>query len=286
VPWIAGGGGSGHFAFTTFRTLDWGIDEHGFTVDLDLPSVTTIDDLTWAFSQLAALGWTTGDGSWCLQFAPTNWHGLGAAALLTALERSGERHAGAARRHLTEELTYVDRCVGGFWTLTAEVDTHDGTIAYAKLSLQLQGIPFDRQPLAELGRTLEVRSPVEFRVRGSLFDKGATRVGSGVEVRPVALIIHDDESDPHDRHWVCGIVGLNPWLGNAVEIPPDLPHAFRETELVTCSVRSWHPLSDRHTYRLNYCRWFSASTGFAALLDVDWPNSELPSSVREQLGIA
>ena len=117
--------------------------------------------------------------------------------------------------------------------MTAEVDSEDGTIAHAEVSLQLRGIPFDRQPLAELCRTLDVRTPIKFRVRGSTFDKAASVTRSDLEVQPVALIVNEDESDPHDRHWVCGIVGMNPWFGEGVETPPDLPFALRETELLT-----------------------------------------------------
>jgi hypothetical protein len=286
VPWVAGRGGYGSFAFTTVRTLGWGVDKDGFAVDLDLRSLTSIDDLAWALSELAALGWATRQGSWCLQYSGTNWHGLGAAALITALERRSERHEGTGRRRHSEEVTYVDQCAGGFWTLTAEADSEDGRIAYAEMSLQLQGIPFDRQPIAELARTLEVRSPIEFRTRGSTFDTAAGVVRSDLEVQPVALIIHEDESDPHDSHWVCGIVVVNPWFGEGFEAPPQLPFALRETELLVCSVRSWHPLSHRHSYRLNSCRWFSASTGQAVLVDVDWPTSELPIGMRACRGSA
>lgn len=117
-PWATSRGGFGNLVFGTTLDVVWTAAVDRFRVDLDVRSIGTPEELEWAFAELAALGWTTGDGSWSLQQAETNWFGRGAATLLEALAARTERHRGAGRIHHTEQLTYVDRCTGGFWSLT------------------------------------------------------------------------------------------------------------------------------------------------------------------------
>jgi hypothetical protein len=200
-----------------------------------------------------------------------NWHGVGAVGLVDALNERKARYSGMGQLHHTEELTYYDECEGGFYTITADLDARDGDVSYAELSLQLAGVPFDREPLDELCRTFDVRSPLE----------GSAHL-SHTPVIPVALLIHEDLADPHDRFWVRGIVARNPFLGKTSKDAgaSDLPWALRDTEVIVCDLRSWHPLSDAHTYNLERCRWTYSSQATVVRLVVDWPDSELPDAVK------
>lgn len=282
IPWLASAGGFGHFTFSCHLGIEWTFGDVAFTLDIPLHSLSRQDDLIRAMGELGALGWTTGRGQWCLHQSGINWHGAGAASLVEALNQREARYRGMGRIHHTEELSYYDECDGGFYTITADLDARDGDVSYAALSLQLAGIPFDREALDELCRTFEVRSPMYFRPRVSMDAlEGAAHL-SRRPVSPVALLIHEDPDDPHDRLWVRGIVARNPFLGKTSEDvgASDLPWVVRDTEIIVCDLRNWHPLSDPHTYNLEQCRWTYSSQATVVRLVVDWPDSELPDAVK------
>jgi hypothetical protein len=118
-PWIASSGGFGHLTFTCDHSMGWLSTEAAVTVDIPLVSLSAPADLHWALFELAALGWTTGEGQWCLQQRETNWHGIGAATLVEALDQRSSRYENAGAIHRAAELTYYDACQGGFYTLTS-----------------------------------------------------------------------------------------------------------------------------------------------------------------------
>jgi len=283
VPWIAAPGGFGQFTFTREIHSEWFASDPGVVLDIPLASLRHQDDLVWALCEFASLGWTTGGGHWSLHQQETNWHGIGAASLSVALEQRMDRYEGAGRIHRTEELTYYDRCDGGFYTLTAELDSRAGEVSYAALSMQMAGVPFDQHPLEELCRTFGVFAPLFYRPRvNETSQDGASMLRDGSPLTPVALILHEDPDDSHDPHWVCGIVAVNPLFRAGIESDDagQLPWALRESQLIVCDVPDWHPVGERHTYRLQRCRWTETSDALIVRAVANWPSSEI-SGLRD-----
>jgi hypothetical protein len=279
-PWIASSGGFGQTTFTCDHSVGWLSSDAAVTVDIPLASLSVAQDLPWALSELAGLGWSTGEGQWCLQQQETNWHGIGAATLVEALAQRKARYENAGAIHRAEELTYYDVCEGGFYTLTADLDSRDGSVEHAQLSIQLAGVPLDHRALDELCRTFEVLAPPYFRPRDRDYElHGTAVIRDEVELTPVAVVLQEDPDDPDDPLWVCGIVAPNPVPDIArtdTDGRPAFPAQMRETELLVCSVRDWHPLSQKHTYTLQRLQWTYTSDAAIVHAVCNWPNSEAP----------
>lgn len=100
--------------------IDW-VPAIGLGVTLDVaPAVLDERHLLDLVDRLAELGWVTSDARWSIQQSTRNWHGLGCAAFAAELANWGER-AQVTHAHHSEEICYMDRCDGGFYTITANL---------------------------------------------------------------------------------------------------------------------------------------------------------------------
>ncbi len=141
------GGQFGQIAFALeLQDIDWvPASGNGVTLDVRLPALTEegIPDL---LSKLADLGWASPDACWSVQQRRAVWHGFGAAAFAEAFPHWRSRATGD-EAHDSEEFCYVDRCSGGFYSLTATISAHESRWAHSvMLSFQFQGIPLDPMP--------------------------------------------------------------------------------------------------------------------------------------------
>lgn len=150
-------GAFGQFVFThELPDIDW-TPAIGLGVTLDIaPDVEDQRGLLDLIDKLADLGWATPNARWSIQQSRRNWHGLGSAAFAEELPRWQQR-ANMPKAHHSEEICYLDRCDGGFYTLTANLAAHKiRQTTMAALSFQLEGIPLDAGPLLHLCRSVGV----------------------------------------------------------------------------------------------------------------------------------
>jgi hypothetical protein len=184
----------GQFVFAQqVPDIDW-VPAAGVGVTLDIsPEVLTERSVLDLIDMLASLGWATQDARWSLQQSRRNWHGLGAAAFADALPCWKDRAASPDSHH-SEELCYLDRCDGGFYTLTATIGAHSSRRAFpVNLSFQLQGVPLDAAPLMQLCSAVGVHDPVYFRaLDGRSVSRDHATVGRR-PVQPLAYIVETDD---------------------------------------------------------------------------------------------
>jgi hypothetical protein len=176
----------GHHGQLTFarevQDVDWvPASGNGVTLDVSLPSLTE-DGILDLLSKLADLGWASADACWSIQQMHAVWHGYGAAAFADTFPQWKSRSA-FERAHQSEELCYIDRCSGGFYSLTATIPAHEHRWAHsAMLSFQFQGIPLDPSPVLQLCRAIGVHDEVYFRPRDA---KSVTRMQLPDWMRPI-----------------------------------------------------------------------------------------------------
>ncbi len=245
IPWIPADGEFGQFVFTrALRDIDW-VTGSGFGVGLDLsPEIRDERNLVDALRRLAQHGWVTSAGHWNLQQATRNWHGMGTSTLAQALTGRKQRYDGLDQIHHTEVLCYTDECEDGFFTIRADIAADNrGTIWRVDVSLQLSGVPFDDQPLRALRHALGVTSRAFFRPRR---EKSVRVIHLREQDQPDlhvhALLVQPDLSQPSEE-WVSGIVVENPLRGRRQFAPGNVPEQLFETNLLLCSLGSWHPLA-------------------------------------------
>jgi hypothetical protein len=288
--WLRSGGDFGQFAFVRdLPDIDWAPGS-GFGVALDVSTgATDQDGLLALLHDLSDMGWLTTKARWSIQQAADNWHGAGADTFAEVVADWEARYAGLAEIHHTEEFCYFDVCDEiGFYTLTGQVAAHVPRIVWrASLSFQLSGMPVDPGPLRHLCDRLDTRSTPFFRPR-SADSVVRHHIGpkSGVPLDVVGFVVEDNqlESDPADHEWAVGVVARNPFRrksGSRRKTPEWWPDMAEDSELVVCSLRSWHPLHNpKRTYRLWSCEsaWTSDALVFNPL--ADWDDDRRYEAVR------
>ena len=280
-PWLKFGGDFGQFAFAReVVDIDW-VSGSGLGVSLDVSTVSTDQDgLLALLHDLSDLGWLTEKSRWSIQQAADNWHGAGADNFAAVLSDWETRYEGVEDLHHTEEFCYLDVCDDfGFYTLTGQVAAREPRVVWrASLSFQLSGIPLDPSPLRHLCERLDTRSTLFFRPRSSeSVQRHHVDRGDGVLLDVVGFIVEDNELEEgrDDREWAIGVVARNPFRRSAAgqdRIPGWWPDMVADSELIVCSLRSWHPLrKPKKTYRLWSCEeaWTSDALVFNPVADWD-----------------
>jgi hypothetical protein len=271
---IAGPGGFGQYTFA--RELvdpDW-VAELGTGVSVNL--ALELDDVTDAIAalcELCELGWATEAGQWCIQQSETNWHGVGAAGLVRAIEAWAPRYEAAGIIHHTEQVIYQDVTPEGFFTLGLDIAADSRRrVRHGEISMRLIGVPLDRGPVDELCRTLDIRAlthfrPLETRAINTL------SLRESPPVRPRAYLVQyeaDDDPDPDEREWVRGIVVDNPFrdCDHDSQLRAADLHPLCDTGLLVCDLRSWHPLArSKDLYRLELVEYAWTSVGLFFALE-------------------
>jgi hypothetical protein len=279
--WLRSAGDFGQFAFVRdLPDIDW-VPGSGFGVVLDVSTGTTAQDgLMALLHSLSDMGWLTTKSRWSIQQAADNWHGAGADTFAEVVTNWEARYAGLDEIHHTEEFCYFDICDEiGFYTLTGQVAAHVPRIVWrASLSFQLSGMPIDPGPLRHLCDRLDTRSTSFFRPRSSeSVDRHHIGLKNGLPLDVVGFVVEDNEleTDRADREWAVGVVAKNPFRripGSRRKTPDWWPDMARTSELIVCSLRSWHPLhKPKKTYRLWSCEsaWTSDALVFNPVADWD-----------------
>lgn len=268
------------------QDIDW-VTAVGVGVTLDVaPVVLDERDLLDLVDRLADLGWATSDARWSIQQSTTNWHGLGCAAFVDELPKWRQR-AGTPQAHHSEEICYVDRCDGGFYSLTAKLAAHTSRrTEFADMSFQLQGIPLDHGPLLQLCRSVGVHEGLYFRPRT---DESVTRHrptdSYASDVRPIYHVVTTSPAPEGPvQQWVTGIVIANPFhdkhRDRSTERLPEGLNLLRHCEQLTCDLRDHHPYQDGrdYTYRLTGFEHAHTSDVTVCRPIVDWDRNETAPS--------
>jgi hypothetical protein len=279
---LASGGGYGQFAFVReLPDIDW-VPGSGLGVTLDVGTTATDEsELLAVLYELSNLGWLTRKSRWSIQQSTTNWHGAGAKTFADALVDWRSRYRDLEDVHHTEEFCYVDACDDiGFYSLTGQVAAHTPRIAWrSSLSFQLSGIPVNLEPLRHLCGVLDPSSNLYFRPRKeeSVSRHCLTPDESRI-LDVVGYVGEEDEfqADPNDREWAVGVVAENPYWSKftkkRAETPNWWPDIASDSELIVCSLRSWHPMGQvKKVYRLWSCEsaWTSDALAFSPVADWD-----------------
>jgi hypothetical protein len=212
----------------------------------------------------------------------TNWHGLGASEFADTLADWRKRYRRGMPIHHSEEFCYFDECDGGFYTLTSNISAHkDRSAHYAMLSFQLSGVPLEVDSFKQLAGTFNVGYPLYFRPLKKRSVKRRWNVSSEyrLPLDPLAFIVDRDNLFDDGEEWVSGIVTLNPfYLPTATlaeRVPGWLPAYIFDSELLICSLRSWHPLSKpKRRYELWGCEYARTAEALVVRLIAEWPDRE------------
>ena len=212
--WLTAPGSFGSFTFATSVTdPTWAGPESSVTLDVSI-AADSQDELLGRFDALGDLGWLTNAGHWCVQQNALNWHGVGAGTLRAALEGWQERYAETSDLHYREEACYADFFADGYYTITFDVSA-DGRrqVWYAELSLQMSGVPIDRQPIEALRRALGDTRPSYFRVRpGPCFSHSHLRSHNLGRLRALAYVVLDQPTPDGNEQWVSAVALPNPLM--------------------------------------------------------------------------
>jgi hypothetical protein len=276
------GGSHGQLTFAReVQDIDWvPASANGVTLDVPLPSLTQ-DGILDLLSKLADLGWASPDACWSIQQMHAVWHGIGAAAFADTFPR-WEVRAASEQAHHSEEFCYVDRCSGGFYSLTATIPAHEHRWAHgAMLSFQFQGIPLDPSPVLQLCRAVGVHDEVYFRPRDA---KSVNKVWLPDWMRPIEAV-HGLVTVPDpllERDFISGLVIPNPlrdprWRDGLqrddVELEYfDCLHGLEDPEYLICSLGDFHLTDDGrdYTYALEYVETARTSEGRIVRLAARW----------------
>jgi hypothetical protein len=279
----------GQFVFAhKLPDIDW-VPAAGVGVILDVaPTALNQRRLVDLVDKLAAMGWATPDARWSMQQANRNWHGLGCAAFADQLPLWQQR-ADTPDSHHSEEICYLDRCDGGFYTLTANLAAHRSRQAMAvTLSFQLEGVPLDTGPLLQLCRSIDVHEGLYFRPRT---EQSVERIRGPralvTDVRPLAYLIGPERLlGDVATEWVTGIVIANPlYATSASESGIDLPaglELLQDSEHLVCDLAERHMLDDLERYTYDLRGFESARTSEALVCRpvANWRSHEGRSRTR------
>jgi hypothetical protein len=249
---LACGGSFGQFVFASeVSDIDW-VPAEGNGVSLDIsPGVLSQKSLIELMERLANMGWATSRSHWTFQQSTRNWHGHGAEEFLATLPKWGDRFKIDAPHH-SEEISYYDRCEGGFYSLAISMAAHASRQAtMASLSFQLPGIPLDTAPFIQLCRAIGVHTATHFRPRER---KSVSRLHLPENLileEPLALVVEPgDAMDLPGLEWVTGLVAQNPYRVRNLPFDREdlrgaLYEALVESEYLICSLRGWHSVGDK-----------------------------------------
>jgi hypothetical protein len=278
ASWVTGAGEFGLFSFAgSYEALDadrrWA-DRQRFELDLAVHSqkgmITKLDELE-------SLGWLSCDGRWCIQQSSLNWHGVGADSLKEALRGWKQRYDGLQDPHYREEVVYSDAYHLGAYVLVFDVAARPAReVWFARMCVQMQGIPLDPQPYQELARTMSGET------EGIFFTNAGHHEGtwnpSGRKLRklkPAARVVTKGSLPDHDELYVRGVVLTNPFHGRDWRtLPEGCPRQLVESELLVCQLGNWHRLADGPaTYQITDIEWASMSEGFVISVRADWDDN-------------
>jgi hypothetical protein len=276
LDWFTSGGDFGVFTFVQAVTdPTWGPGPETSTMvhmPVHVGSQTRILEI---LAGLDEAGWSSNMGRWCIQQSNVNWHGAGTRTLRGALERWDERYAGCEGLHYREEVCYADSFNDGFYTLTFDVAA-DATrqIWYTDVSVELAGIPLDRQPLQALAEILGVREPLYLRVRDHpVLERCSLRELDLNPIAPTAYVVAEDERADGAHYSVMGVVLANPWRN--VALPVELPRQLQDSHYLICDLADWHPLVDKlSAYKVVSAEWGWTSAGAVIRVRADWADEE------------
>lgn len=245
----------GQFVFAHhLPDIDW-VPASGSGVALDVGAAALNErELVDLVHRLAALGWATPDARWSIQQANRNWHGLGCAAFTDALPHWGKR-AKTLEAHHSEEICYLDRCDGGFYTLTANLASHRSRRTTAvTLSFQLEGVPLDTAPLLQLCRSIDAHEGLYFRPRTERSVRRTREHPALVaDLQPIAYLIGPERLlGDAVTEWITGIVIVNPFSATSANTPgTELPAGLgliQDSEYLICDLAEHHMLDDLKPY--------------------------------------
>jgi Restriction endonuclease len=257
--------------------IDWA---HGKTGGIELDVPLELDDeesLIDLVAALAEIGFVSTHGHWSIQQSSVNWHGFGAAALARALRGRAERYAPLVEAHHTEQVIYHDVCEGGFYVITADIAARRPHAAlHSQLSLQLEGQPVVGSTLDDLLEVARADPPLFMRTRlKDSVEGGRFRRESRPAVQVRGYVVQPPQLGEEDEEWVSGLVMANPFVGRGDEQPegtPDWwPPQLAESEVLICSLRSWHPLAEpRESYHLERAEWAETAEALVMRLIGNW----------------
>lgn len=238
----------GQFVFADeIPDIDWyAVGGHGVVLDI-APRVANENRLLDAMDILADHGWTTAHARWKVGQAERSWFGLGLGTFRDEIPKWRDR-SGTPGAHHSEEFMYVDRCDGGFYTITGALDSQKNrTARYVNVSFQLSGVPVDPMPMLHLCRSLGVHEGLHYRPREAPSLGRVRGLQVPITGAPSNWVTYDDAFDPTTGPWASGIVVPNPYHqeGELAAQLPDPLTALANNEMLVCSL-SDHHLADRH----------------------------------------
>lgn len=277
-PVLHCGGDFGQFVFVqNMPDIDWTAGSaNGVHIDMSA-TPGDAEGLISMLQRLADAGWASGRGRWNIQQASRNWHGAGVSSLVEAIRGWRERYDGVQPIHHTEQLCWQD--VRGethaFYTLIAGIAAHEPRRVWeCDLSLQLQGVPLDSEPVRNLASMLDCRDQCFFRPRTrASVERQHLR---GLErLNPLGYVVFDQPDDKEDPEWVCGLVVENPWYAeryeSRVELPEWVPGHVPDSELLICALGQYHPVGyEVGEYRFRWCEWAWTSDALIVHPVADW----------------
>jgi hypothetical protein len=113
------------------------------------------------------------------------------------------------------------------------------------VSMQLQGVPLDPEPVRNFASLLGVHEQRYFRVRsGPSVERHHLRGREALE--PFGYVVFDQPNDTEDPEWVSGLIVENPWSASRFEsrreLPAWLPGDVDSSELLICALGQYHPV--------------------------------------------
>jgi hypothetical protein len=279
---LTSSGDFGQFVFVqNMPDIDWTAGG-GSGVHIDMSFAPgTAEGLIDVLHKLVDAGWATGRGRWNIQQASRNWHGAGVASLVDAIRGWRERYEGIEPIHHTEQLCWQDTRGEGlaFYTLTAGIDGHERRQVWqCDVSLQLQGVPLNPEPVRNFASLLGVHEQRYFRARsGASVERHHLRGEEALE--PLGYVVYDQPNDPEDPEWVCGVIVRNPWFAGRYEsrseLPEWLPGHVDSSELLICALGQYHPVGfPVDEYRFRWCEWAWTSDALVFHPVADWDFAE------------
>jgi DNA-binding MarR family transcriptional regulator len=279
VPsWVTGAGEFGLFSFAgSYEALDadrrWA-DRQRFELDLDVRSQK---EMLAKLGELERLGWLSCDGRWCIQQSSLNWHGVGANSLKEALRGWKQRYDELQDPHYREEVVYSDANHLGAYVLVFDVAARPAReVWYARMCVQIQGIPLDPQPYQELARTMSGETEAIFFTNPGHQEGTWNPSGSTLrKLKPAARIVTKGSLPNHDELYVRGVVLTNPFHGKDWRtLPEGCPRQLVKSALLVCQLGDWHRLADGPaTYQITDIEWASMSSGFVISVGADWDDN-------------
>ncbi|MET9104795.1 hypothetical protein [Streptomyces antibioticus] len=201
---------------------------------------------------LDEFGLTSHRPTWTLQQLDTSWFGIGAPALIEALDEAPQRTAALDEPHHSEQLVYCDIALDGLYTLTAsisapplpgEVSSEDEqtgrrAVSQCRLSFHLPGTPLDTTALQHLRERFGVTANAYFRPREST----AVRV-TWLDQQPVEPLATILELDPiTSTRFVVGLVIRDQYSANGDQaILTGWPLELQDSGFLVCALAHHHP---------------------------------------------